>query len=772
MFTSYITLPLLIMAWSLPPTSDIPPVYQPFFNDRLHAYIWFNWSIVPLERIAKTIGAPEKEILKIGKRMGLPDPPTISKEKFEKLHCTIIRRNWHLLPYEQIMQLLGWNADQLAYTLKEDDFLFIKLGGFKPKCEPLIFSQPTEMEIRYEEEIGKMIDSLFPQGIKCWVLQEPPLHFIDYLSATSPQSINESSTTKSTPKFCSSYFLQYGDPFQNLYESYPIEYVKKLRSIGVNGIWLQAVLYKLTPFPWDPSISEGWEKRLHNLKIFTEEISKIGVSVYLYLNEPRAMPLSFFDQYPHLKGVVEGEFASLCTSTTEVKQYLRDAIKTICERVPLLGGFFTISASENLTNCWSHHHGENCPQCAKRSPSEVIAEFHSTLLEGIELANSKCRLISWDWGWRDDWIEDIIAKLPQKVALMSVSEWDIPIIRGGIVSSIGEYSLNEPGPGPRAKRTWLLAKKYGHQTFAKLQLGTTWEIGSIPYLPVIENVARHAVNLSQLSIDGFMLGWTLGGYPSPNIEVFNTMIDNVNLSVEEGMLNTAKRRYGENLAPIMVSAWKNLTRWFREYPFHIQVVYKSPVQIGPANPLYPFRTNYSATMTGFPYDDVDNWCGAYPPNIFANQMEKVAKGFRMTADEVISQFEEIMNNIPKSKKLEDIQIYKMREYAKISPDLSIIKSASIHFQSVANQTRFILLRDEATNPNTPKEKKAEPSVQLREIIENEMELAKELYYIQLTDTRIGYESSNHYFYVPLDLVHKMLNCQKLLEEWLPTLLAN
>ena len=33
------------------------------------------------------------------------------------------------------------------------------------------------------------------------------------------------------------------------------------------------------------------------------------------------------------------------------------------------------------------------------------------------------------------------------------------------------------------------------------------------------NVARHAANLRGLGVNGLMLGWTLGGYPSPNLEV-------------------------------------------------------------------------------------------------------------------------------------------------------------------------------------------------------------------------------------------------------------
>ena len=49
--------------------------------------------------------------------------------------------------------------------------------------------------------------------------------------------------------------------------------------------------------------------------------------------------------------------ATLCTSVPEVQKYLVEAVAFICRAVPGLAGFFTITASESLTNCWSHRGG-------------------------------------------------------------------------------------------------------------------------------------------------------------------------------------------------------------------------------------------------------------------------------------------------------------------------------------------------------------------------------------------------------------------------------
>ena len=47
------------------------------------------------------------------------------------------------------------------------------------------------------------------------------------------------------------------------------------------------------------------------------------------------------------------------------------------------------------------------------------------------------------------------------------------------------------------------------------------------------------------------------------------------------------------------------------------------------------------------------------------------------------------------------------------------------------------------------------------ILNREIELARRLFELASADSRIGYEASNHYFYVPLDLVEKVVSCDYL-----------
>ena len=152
-------------------------------------------------------------------------------------------------------------------------------------------------------------------------------------------------------------------------DPYPEGYLARLAASGVDGVWLQAVLTRLVPFPWDAQQSEGYKTCLKDLALLVERARRHGVGVYLYLNEPRSCPTSFFATRPSLKGVAEGDFAALCMSATEVREWLSSAVETICRAAPGLAGFFTITGSENMTSSWSHGSGKACPRCGNRAPA-------------------------------------------------------------------------------------------------------------------------------------------------------------------------------------------------------------------------------------------------------------------------------------------------------------------------------------------------------------------------------------------------------------------
>ena len=697
------------------------PLDAAWFPSRMHAFVWRNWALVPLDRMGAVVGARAEDLAGMGRSMGLEPPRGVSDAQRRRAHLTIIRRNWHLLPYDQILALLGWTSEQLAYTLREDDFFFHKVGELKPKSLPLRWTPSTQAENARADEIATLVRASFPKG--GLEGREPLFSFIENLESL-PASVSNPAAVDGRPplRLGYSYFALCGDPLLDpALDPYPEGLLARLAAVGENAVWLHVELAHLAPLPW--ADDRHVEQRCAALRGLVARAARHGMKIFLYFNEPRSLPSSspVFKRHPEWRGVEEKEFNAVCTSAPEVRAGIRDAVASLCRAVPDLGGFFTITASENLTNCRSHGQGAKCPRCKDRKPAEVIAEVSATIAEGIRAAGGGQRYLAWDWGWRDEWALDVIERLPATVELMSVSEWSLPIERGGVKSAVGEYSISSIGPGPRALRHWEAARKRGLRVVAKIQCGNTWELSAVPYLPVLENITRHATALRDAGVKDVMLGWTLGGYPSPNIEAISEINSGGSLD------SLARKRHGERNAAVAATFWRECSTAFREFPYNIGCVYSAPLQMGPANPLWPAPTGYKACMVGIPYDDLNAWRAIYPAEVFAAQLEKVAIGF----ESAVAKVRAAIADPP----------------APLAEELRFAEAAAIHFASVANQTRAVVARDGGDN------------ARLGRICDAEAKLATRLHALQSSDSRIGFEASNQYYYTPHDLVEKVINCR-------------
>ncbi|WP_337175800.1 hypothetical protein [Paludisphaera sp.] len=703
----------------------------PHFPDRLHAFVWRNWELVPAAKLAEVVGTEPDRIEAVAASMGLPPAPGLDDEARSRVYITILRRNWHLLPYEQLLTLLDMTPERLAFALREDDFLFIKLGNLKPACEPLRYSEPSPEAAARAAAIKALVSERF--GAALAEPGEPPMAFARRWEEATPRERPERPATDAEPRIVSSYFATFGDGLAEPGgDGFPDGLLAELADQGVNGVWLHVVLRTLAPGGPDfPEFGEGWENRLANLRALVDRAKRHGIKVYLYLNEPRAMPLAFYDDRPEMRGVRDGEHATMCTSDPRVRSWLKSSVEHVTREVPGLGGVITITASENYTSCASHGRIAECPRCSKRTAAEVIAEVNGIIDEGLRAGDPSTRLIAWDWGWLDPaQAAATIAALPRGAYLQTVSEWDLPIDRGGVKSKVGEYSLSAVGPGERAKLRWGLAKEAGLKTSAKLQLNVTWELASVPSIPAYDNVAELFRNLSAAEVDSMMLGWSLGGYPSPQIRVAQEFSRDPSATPDAVLDRVAAERYGPEAVADVRRAWSAFSRAFREYPYG-GVVYTGPQHVGPANIPFAEPTGYRATMVCFPYDAIDDWRGPYPAEVFADQFGKVASGWA----EGLPALRDAVAKAPAE----------LRATAEL--DLGVAEAAGLHFESVANQARFVMARE------------AGDREAMARLLDADARAAVALYSLARRDSRLGFEASNHYFYRPLDLVEKVIACE-------------
>jgi hypothetical protein len=703
----------------LPIGGNPPALSFDHFPTRQQAFVWRNWEMVPVERLAAVLNTDSDTVLSLAFAMGLRTPPIVIDEWLARGYVTLIKANWHLLPYDQLLQLLDWTPDLMDYMLKEEDFLFIKLGCLKPKVDPLRYRPLTAEEKQRTEALRGIVEQHFAESAG----GERPFAFLEqYQQPTGMPA--PSMASEFDLRLLYDYAAPYGDTLlDDPAEMFPEGLFEQYRALGVNGIWLQSILYTLVPFPGAETAGKDHETRIANLRKLTEIAARYDVGIYLYFNEPRAMAASFFDAHPDWRGVQSPhlDLQTWCTSSPGVLKHLHTATATLFRGVPELAGVFTITMSENLTNCISRPTETGpCPKCSKRNPADIIAEVNNTIESAVHSVRPTARVIAWAWGWGSDWARDVIDQLNPGVEFMAKSEEELPVEVGGIKSIASDYTLSQVGPSDYAREHWEHARGRGLKTHAKMQWNLTWECSALPYLPVLNLLDETLRGVREAGVNGVMMGWTLGGCPSPNLELASKPLDLI-----------ARDRYGESAAPVALKAWEIFSEAFREFPFSIGVVYGAPCNVGCMNLLYAENTGYIATMVGIAYDDLEQWRDIYPEEIFEEQFRKLTDGWR----EGLA----VLETAEQNPQVEELRC--------------IAEAGYCHFRSVYNQIRFVRRRNKLgfTRDDT-----------FREILDEEIDLAKRLLALTRQDSRIGFEASNHYFYTPNDLREKVLNCEYLL----------
>ena len=685
------------MIYSLP-VIDKEPVSLPHFPTRHQAFIFRAYEYVPAEKIAEILNTSTENIKKAATEMGLPsyNPGNLW---LTRGYITIIRRMWHILPYEQLLSLLDMDEETLAVILREEDFLDIKLSN-KPLCTPVTWRELTDEEKLRTQVIKEVMQSLDLSGKGPFEFEYnvPNIHF------------------EGAERFSTRIIYAFSGLYQHAFEIdsekfLPDELLKAYQALGINGIWTQGVLSQLAPFPFDPKVSAGYQDRIQKMRLMTERLARYGIKLYLYLNEPRSMPLAFYKNHPDLRGHIRGGDASLCTSTEAVQNYLKDSVESICRAVPLIGGFFTITMSENQTNCYSRAAGNcSCPRCKEKSIGEVISGVMQCFLDGARRVSDEIKIFAWSWEW-GTYGKDIIEHLPKGIILMAQSEMDIPFDIGGIRGHVSDYSMSIPGPGEHAKEQWAQAQSRGLEIAAKVQINTTWEASTVPALPVSPTIEQHIQQLGQEGVTHLLLSWTLGGYPCRNIATAAKFF------FEKVTVDTADANFRK--------AEEYFCKAFSEFPFHVQVLYRGPQNAGPSNLLYETPSGYRSTMTCFAYDDLERWRGIYPVDVFESQFDKLCKtwmkGLNLLAD------------------------------SDDSEGAIMAWAAYCLFRSSLNQIRFVRARDDGRKADAIEEAK------------NELSITKKMLTLMNKNAAIGYEAANHYYFSKGQLAEKIINCNYIIE---------
>jgi len=319
-------------------------------------------------------------------------------------YISVIRRNWHLLPYDQLLALLaGMRQARLTRSRR-----MISCGtswAAQPKCEPLKYADPMRRPrpLCHDSRPG----AARVRG-RNRQTGRPRFAFVQELSgpagAAAPAAPEMQRGADEPIRFLYSYCAVYGDALTDeRVDPYPDGLLERLRQVGVNGVWMHVVLRQLAPSKTFPEFGQGWEARLANLRKLVDRAGRHGIKIYLYMNEPRTMPESFFATRPEMRGIPGVGGATMCTSVPAVREWLTASLTHVFREVRGLGARVHHQRLGEPDQLLGAPPRRGVPALLQAGPADVIAEVNQAIAAGVRAGNPQARTIVWDWGWPNDW---------------------------------------------------------------------------------------------------------------------------------------------------------------------------------------------------------------------------------------------------------------------------------------------------------------------------------------------------------------------------------
>jgi hypothetical protein len=388
--------------------------------------------------------------------------------------------------------------------------------------------------------------------------------------------------------------------------NYPEDYFAELTANGFNAIWVRGILRNLATTSVFPELGEEIAHHQDALAALVQRAQQHGVKVLLYLNEPLHLPQDhpFWANYPHVRGSSSYEdyagytASAFCTSTPEVRTWMREVTANLFRAIPELGGWFAITASESPAHCYSRtldylHGGRpDCPRCVERPPMEIVAETIAALCDGTREGNPDAAKIIWNWSWayyEEDPQPSLMPHLPKDTILLL--DWE----RGGYRTMpngkrnfIDEYSLAYVGPSERFLALYAEARQLGLPVMTKLQVGTTHELATVPNLPLIDNLYQKLVKAEELGLVGMLATWNFGNSFSLNTAAVARFVRTSERPDPAAFtVRLAEEYLGVGDGSGIARAIAQYSTAMAYFPFDQDLTYFWPGNYGPAYPLTP-----------------------------------------------------------------------------------------------------------------------------------------------------------------------------------------
>ena len=389
---------------------------------------------------------------------------------------------------------------------------------------------------------------------------------------------------------------KWGDELLDDIDYYPENYLSRLAHNGTNGLWIYTSFAQLISSPYIPSKDENCEKRMQKLSRVVDKCEKYGIKVYLFAIEPMGLLGEDQAKYEDMLGAFsKGDRRPLCPRIDKVREHVIYCLEHIFGTIPKLGGYITIPAGERPTTCASIGTYNTCPRCARYSRGENLAYSIDLIKEGLRRAGTGAEFISWTYGhryWDDEDIKQYIEHAPSDVVLMQNFEDRGVDVQLGKKRIAWDYWLSYPGPSDMFAISARIAAANNKPMYAKMQVCSSHEIATVPYIPVPGILYDKYRAARDLGVMGVMECWYFGNYPSL-MNRASTELSYMDDTTDKNtfLYELAARLYGRSEAESILHAWQEFEEGYRNYPTNIMMSYYGPMHDGIAWDMFPIPVN-------------------------------------------------------------------------------------------------------------------------------------------------------------------------------------
>ncbi len=549
------------------------------------------------------------------------------------------------------------------------------------------------------------------------------------------------------------------DELMNDIDYYPEEYLSLLAQEGVNGLWLTITFREICDTTLRPACADA-AKRLAKLRDVVERCRRYGIKIWAFCIEPAAwssanpLPKGHENQLAcgwSEEKSVHGSFP-FCVNSPEARNYLEECTFSLFSAVPHLGGIINISFGERMTSCLSRFSplnecGKLCDGCSFGSPKEIFKAVNGSMARGMKRANPSAEFISWLYipyaEQIDGWVYDLPKDLDGEVVVSFNFESGITRNQLGRTRAGGDYWLSAVGPSDRYCRIVEACKNHAELS-AKIQVGCSHEVATIPYVPVPGILYRKYREMKRLGVKHVMKCWYFGNYPGLMNEAAGKLaFDDFSNGEDAFLQELASPDWGTD-ANHAVAAWKLFAEAYANYPLDIQFQYYGPMHDGPVWPLH-LKFNFTSLTRswqpdGFPSGDAIGEC-------LSNFRLDEAARLCATLSE---KWHEGLLALQKT----DVECHKM--------ELSLAEALDIQFASAARILRFYEMRHALTTAQ-PQDSRC-LLLAMRRIVQQEITASERLAELCEQDGRLGYHSEAEVFkYFPEKLRWRAKQLKKLLD---------